>query len=489
MESPKPAAIVGKQTRYTPNLKLKYARESQGWSQADLARKIEAPSHLITRWERGYAFPSPYYRQKLCTLFEQNAEELGLIKMEKIEASKDEVVSQDSPQTPELTSEEQTEASNDESIMHDLPPIGQNDQHELHEETAEKPDHRQRSISRRAITIGLAGGILVGGIVMGAHWWETRARPVVFVKTTPPSLLVYTYKTAPPTGFNAVVWSPRGTFLASANGNDTAQIITAATGKASQTYRGHTNFVNDVTWSPDGSLVASASADMTVQIWQASSADHVLTYSNHADSVWCAVWSPDGTWLASGSGKNEHLVHVWNASSGSIKAIYRGHTNGVAMVAWSPDSQSLASCGADGTIQVWNALTGVKSDTFTYNGDPNVAVNEVAWSPNGKYLASAHANITDATVQIWDALTGNHLLTCSGHTAPVQTVKWSPDGTLLASGSMDNTVRLWDASTGKQVALYPYHTNVVFTVGWSPDGRLLASGSADETLQVYRTRS
>ena len=43
------------------------------------AEQIGASHYYISRWERGTASPSPYYRQKLCAIFGKNAEELGLL--------------------------------------------------------------------------------------------------------------------------------------------------------------------------------------------------------------------------------------------------------------------------------------------------------------------------------------------------------------------------------------------------------------------------
>src|SRR5205823_5384311 len=37
---------------------------------------------------------------------------------------------------------------------------------------------------------------------------------------------------------------------------------------------------------------------------------------------------------------------------------YKGHSGPVIGVAWSPDGTQLASCGNDGTVQVWNAKNG-----------------------------------------------------------------------------------------------------------------------------------
>src|ERR1017187_3449326 len=63
----------------TPNLHLKDARELRGWSQKYVADQLGADRYYLSRWEHGTASPSPFYRQKLCALFNKNAQELGLV--------------------------------------------------------------------------------------------------------------------------------------------------------------------------------------------------------------------------------------------------------------------------------------------------------------------------------------------------------------------------------------------------------------------------
>jgi predicted ATPase/class 3 adenylate cyclase len=56
------------------------ARLERGWTQRDVADRVEAPHDLsVMRWERGTAWPSAYYVQKLCELFDKSASELGLL--------------------------------------------------------------------------------------------------------------------------------------------------------------------------------------------------------------------------------------------------------------------------------------------------------------------------------------------------------------------------------------------------------------------------
>lgn len=58
---------------------IRYHRQRQGWSQQRVAELVGTSEDMVSRWERGKNMPGPYYREKLCTLFQQDAEELGFI--------------------------------------------------------------------------------------------------------------------------------------------------------------------------------------------------------------------------------------------------------------------------------------------------------------------------------------------------------------------------------------------------------------------------
>jgi tetratricopeptide (TPR) repeat protein/transcriptional regulator with XRE-family HTH domain len=89
-----------------PNQQLKAERELRGWSQKYVAEQLGADHYYLSRWERGSAVPSPYYRQKLCTLFGKNARELGLLQedaplLHEVPAQEQEVPSVTIPQSME----------------------------------------------------------------------------------------------------------------------------------------------------------------------------------------------------------------------------------------------------------------------------------------------------------------------------------------------------------------------------------------------------
>src|SRR5690348_11023364 len=63
-----------------PNEQLRNERQRRGWSRQYVAEQIGvADPKTIGRWERGVAFPSAYFLQRLCALYGMFAQDLGLV--------------------------------------------------------------------------------------------------------------------------------------------------------------------------------------------------------------------------------------------------------------------------------------------------------------------------------------------------------------------------------------------------------------------------
>jgi WD40 repeat protein len=70
-------------------------------------------------------------------------------------------------------------------------------------------------------------------------------------------------------------------------------------------------------------------------------------------------------------------------------------------------------------------------------------VTAIAFHPDGKILASASI---DGTIKLWDVVTGEVRLTLEGHTANITTIAFTPDRNTLISTDQDGTVKVWHAA-------------------------------------------
>jgi WD40 repeat protein/tRNA A-37 threonylcarbamoyl transferase component Bud32 len=170
--------------------------------------------------------------------------------------------------------------------------------------------------------------------------------------------------------------------------------------------------------------------------------------------------------------------HLWRLCHLDLRT-FQGHKEWVHGVAFSPDGRLLAAASYDGTLKLWDSVTGLEVRTLIGHTAP---VWAVAFSSDGQHLASAGE---DKTVRVWDVASGRQIQQLDGHRDPVSSVAFSPKGSLLASASFDKTIKLWDADAGRELHTFSGHTSQVIAVSFSPDGRRIASASYDDTVKVW----
>jgi WD40 repeat protein len=297
----------------------------------------------------------------------------------------------------------------------------------------------------------------------------------------------------------------------------------------------HDEKVMGCAFSPDGKLVATGSGDGQVLIWNRESPDEaakpIQRLPAHRPVSWCVAFSPDGRRLIT-AGHDSH-VFVWEtrhwtrlddvtvnatAKGHEIEAlaisdedepkvavgditgavvVYRlqstgrlvpmktlkAHTKGVSCAAWLPDGDLLTG-GIDCRVVRTELASGNSREIASA---PRQMIVSLALSPDAETFVTA--GWRPAIADVW-RIDGTPVARLEGHTKAIRSVAFSPDGTLVATGSLDQTVKLWSTADWKEV-LRDSRFDVgvpVGTLAFSPAGTEIVVGADDNETMLGRGR-
>jgi WD40 repeat protein len=156
-------------------------------------------------------------------------------------------------------------------------------------------------------------------------------------------------------------------------------------------------------------------------------------------------------------------------------------------LAFAGDPTALAALGGDGSVRVWNAVTGDPLTTIERTEHPKT-VSCIAFSPDGKWIvvgeAFVKAKVYTAKVELLDAVAGKEVRALVTHHWEVESVAFSRDGTLLVSSNWDRKVRIFEFPSGNQVRDFESESKPV-CVAISPDSKVIASGDLSPAVTLW----
>jgi len=271
---------------------------------------------------------------------------------------------------------------------------------------------------------------------------------------------------------------------------ESAPLVTQPDGKTSKklelkvraTLKGHERQVYSLDFSPNGEFLATASdRENATRLWSTATGQLIAVLDGIAPS-----FSPDSQVLLTVSDKTAKL---WN-STGKPKFTLTGHEGHITSATFSSDGTRLATGSEDGTVKVWNTMTGQPSVTLIVWKVKKIpryrifsrALQIPEWV-SVKFSPTQDTVLTNtfwekSSAKLWDVTTGRLQAELIGPTikvlydtkvAGVNGTSFSPDGKFIATQS-DYMLRLWDAASGKLIEEF---TSLSFVTPFSPDSKWL----------------
>ena len=208
-------------------------------------------------------------------------------------------------------------------------------------------------------------------------------------------------------------------------------------------------------------------------------------------------------------------IRIYDAEK-RLLALLTEHPGIVETIALSNDSDNflIAAGCSDGTIRSWDAnkvetqinqkgpeeILRFTLENESYYQDiskrQSVGVKTLAFSLTDSKLLASGDEAPD--IKLWDIKaegTPSKYNILTGHNDMVTVLTFSDDGTLLASGSLDEEVRVWDHEKSRTEKIFPDHDDEVTALVFLDVDRLfgmtgtfLASGSKDSKIMLWNLK-
>ncbi|EXK79050.1 hypothetical protein FOQG_16318 [Fusarium oxysporum f. sp. raphani 54005] len=246
--------------------------------------------------------------------------------------------------------------------------------------------------------------------------------------------------------------------------------------------------IEAVAFSPDNQLLVSGS-DSKARIWHLATRD--FCDLDIGGGIYQAVFSPDCQLLATGLRDSTGKIKIWDIIYADRGPLHddRGRCRGIYI---SPNSKLVVSESeqnnglfkpAQGTLQLWDASTGILQRTLKHEGE----IFRVQFSRDSK---SVKFRTRQNESYIWDTTTGTKEQ-ISGLQAKEmkRLVLYSEDGQLAAVCWDDDVIKLYFATSGAHLSTIEGHNCSITAIAISPNSETLATSLSDKTIRFWSTKT
>ena len=198
--------------------------------------------------------------------------------------------------------------------------------------------------------------------------------------------------------------------------------------------------------------------------------------TGHTNMVVDAAFSHDSKIVATRNGPckagpPDPVIRLWDTASGASLAVLQGHSDFLSSIMFTPDDQMLVSASYDGTVRLWQVISGVELRVFSHP----IAVTSAMACGDGTTLISA---TEDGTMYVWSVLAEEPLYVWPGASPPV----CANDGRTAIVAGGDHAVHFLDIASGNELRSLGTQPEPITKIVTSASGEYLAAISEHNTV-------
>lgn len=292
-----------------------------------------------------------------------------------------------------------------------------------------------------------------------------------------------------PLGFQGLVFSPCGQYLASAHRNGDVQVCNVhnATSEIVHTVSGVTSV--KLAYTPDGTLRVAEVHKGKVVIWDAVQREKLDTLEVEGRRSICR-FSNDGTHFATA---NSREFRVWTSDKSiRVMPMPDAHTSIVRWLRFSQQEKTLISGHSGHYTLFWSVVNHQTQRIFRPDTEEYSLGLRSALSPCEEFFAAAvfgSRHSTDIVIVVWHITSGTLIAELTGPEKPVVQTAYSPTGDCLVGGSRSGELYVWDTQQWEKRHKLIGHTDEITSVVFHPDGKQLVTASHDRTARVWNVEN
>ena len=256
--------------------------------------------------------------------------------------------------------------------------------------------------------------------------------------------------------------------------------------------KGHSRTTLYVSFNNTGSQLLSTSSDETVRLWDISKKKQITDYSVSPVTSVALIPNSDravaideesiiifSTETGEILKKKQSLISLLNTGAGS-HFVFSDSTGEIVYVS---NGDCILPLKAEDLTPVRSPFR-IEAENYSHYLDGNLFH---AVSPKGERALTAHK---DGTMLLWDMLTGKVIKAFHSDKKRSNKGAFSPDGEALATIAYDRGIELWNSDSGEQIMVLEQPHNYLGTsLSFSFDGKLIISSSSSRRVHIWDVKT